>query len=178
MKHKFGGNAPTVQSFFTSPYARELCVTNTGRQSVRRDSSLQQLSLRMTPADAHFFGVILSAAKDLARQRVSRHHRHKVTQRSLVQGESSVPLSLSKERVGERSSEDFNDSLKAPVAQRNSRRPLPPLAMLAATSPWTRRGEERRAATRVLVKKCCASQRTRRPAAVRAPTSEARGECR
>src|ERR1700676_4278910 len=101
-----------------------LCVTNAGRKSVRRDSSLQQLSLRMTSADAHFFCVILSAAKDLARQRVSLHHRHKVTQRSLVQGESSsVPLSLSKERVGERSSEDFNDSLKVNVAQRSSKRP-------------------------------------------------------
>jgi hypothetical protein len=32
----------------------------------------------MTPADAHFFYVILSAAKDLARQRVSRQHRHTV----------------------------------------------------------------------------------------------------
>jgi hypothetical protein len=49
---------------------------------------------------------------------------------------------LSKERVGERSSEDFNDSLKVNVAQRNSKRPLLPLAMRAATSPGTRRGEE------------------------------------
>jgi hypothetical protein len=36
----------------------------------------------------------------------------------------SGPLSLSKERVRERSSEDFNDSLKVPVAQQNSKRPL------------------------------------------------------
>jgi hypothetical protein len=50
--------------------------------------------------------------------------------------------SLGQERVGERSFEDFIDPLKVPVAQRNSKRPLPPLAMLAATSPGTRRGEE------------------------------------
>ena len=33
----------------------ELCVTSDGRRSVRRDSSLQELSLRMTPAAARFF---------------------------------------------------------------------------------------------------------------------------
>jgi len=37
----------------------------------RRDSSLRQLSLRMTQGAAPVFSVILSAAKDLARKRVS-----------------------------------------------------------------------------------------------------------
>jgi hypothetical protein len=55
---------------------------------------------------------------------------------------SPVPLSLSKERVGERSSDDSHDPLKVRVAQQNSEEPLPPLAMLAATSPGTRRGKK------------------------------------
>jgi hypothetical protein len=42
----------------------------------------------------------------------------------------------SKERVGERSSEYLNDPLKVPVAQRNSERPLPPLATLRGDLSW------------------------------------------
>src|ERR1700730_5568711 len=52
-----------------------------------------------------------------------------------------LALSLSKERVRERSSEDLTIRLEA-LSPRNSKRPLPPLAMLASTSPGTRRGEE------------------------------------
>jgi hypothetical protein len=59
----------------------------------------------------------------------------------------SGPLSLSKERVRERSSEDFNDSLKVPVAQQNSKRPLPPLAMLAR--PLLGQGEVKSPTARV-----------------------------
>jgi hypothetical protein len=54
---------------------------------------------------------------------------------------------LSKERVWERFSDFFHHSLKVLLVQRNSKRPLPPLAMLAATSPGTRRGEEPRGAS-------------------------------
>jgi hypothetical protein len=92
MKYKVGVNVSTARSFLTSPYPRELCVTNAGRRSVRRDSSLQQLSLRMTPADAHFFCVILSAAKDLARQRVSRQHQHTVCKALLILGEVAASI--------------------------------------------------------------------------------------
>ncbi len=79
---------------FSSPRpVRELCIASAGRRSVRRDSSLQQLSLRMTRVlprplfhgrggrppcrrqvrvqvlPPFCFCVILNAAKDLARQR-------------------------------------------------------------------------------------------------------------
>jgi len=43
----------------------DICVADAGRRSVRRGSSLQQLTLRTTSAVARFFLVILSAAKDL-----------------------------------------------------------------------------------------------------------------
>jgi hypothetical protein len=54
----------------------ELCVADAERRSVRRDSSLQQLSLRMTQEAVCFFCVILSAAKDLdARSDARRQSR-------------------------------------------------------------------------------------------------------
>src|ERR1035437_10611620 len=71
---------------------REPCVINTGRRSVRRDSSLQQLSLRMTRLAAYFFCVILSAAKDLARQRACLQHQHPVM-RSSPEGKRPIPTS-------------------------------------------------------------------------------------
>ena len=52
-----------------------LRVTDTGHRSVRRDSSLEQLSHRMTRAAARFFCVIPSEAKDLSRAS-ARPRRH------------------------------------------------------------------------------------------------------
>src|ERR1700722_3950799 len=48
-------NAGWIRSLtFILSLTGELCVTNAERLSVRRDSSLQQLSLRMTPEAARF----------------------------------------------------------------------------------------------------------------------------
>jgi hypothetical protein len=54
---------------------RSLVLARQKGEARIRDSSLQQLSLRMTRMAGCIFCVILSAAKDLARQRVSLQHR-------------------------------------------------------------------------------------------------------
>src|SRR6202158_313777 len=73
----------------------------------------------MTQKKVTSAGVILSESCCSEESRRTLWRPALVTQRSLVQ-----------EKVGERSSDDFHDPLKVPVAQRNSKQPLPPLAML------------------------------------------------
>src|SRR6266851_3080652 len=52
----------------------------------------------------------------------------------------SAPSPCPRRGLGRGSMVDFRDLIEVAAAQRDSDRPLPPLAMLAATSPGSRRG--------------------------------------
>jgi hypothetical protein len=57
----------------------------------------------------------------------------------LSRGDRALAVAESEQHCAQRNEEK---EFKVPVAQLNSKRPLPPRAMLAATSPGTRRGEK------------------------------------